>query len=371
MGSGGERGMSRRNFLKATATGALALSAVPTIIIPRRVEAYQPGGRLHPNISPLRVAGLRDSAMTTAELPAANWLQQEQVVAWDPVQQNMDRLACALAEEGAAADAWKKIFVKPAGKAWGDVVVAVKTNNIAEQHTRSAVMSKVCRVFTDTLGVKPSNVHIYDACHGKDIVQKSPFARLPDGVTVEGKWGGSNVETAVPAPYFDGQRKARCLGHLVRGEVDILVNIALCKGHGGQWGRFTMSMKNHFGTFLPGPGHGEGGGADYVIGINKSPEILGAMDPSTGDVLFPRQQLCIIDSLWASDRGPSGPPSAQPNFLAMGTCGPVVDYVTAMRFRKDAMGWSVNEQVAERFLTEFGFSPADLPNGGRMIDALA
>ena len=130
-------GMSRRSFLKVTAAGALAFSAVPTIIIPRRVEAYQPGGRLHPHISPLRVAGLRDSAMTTAELPGPNWFQQEPVVAWEPVQGNLDKLACALAEEGAAADAWKKIFVKPAGKSWGDAVVAVKTNNIAEQHTRS------------------------------------------------------------------------------------------------------------------------------------------------------------------------------------------------------------------------------------------
>ncbi|MHC5034693.1 MAG: twin-arginine translocation signal domain-containing protein, partial [Planctomycetota bacterium] len=30
-------GISRRRFLKATAAGALAVSAVPTIIIPRRV----------------------------------------------------------------------------------------------------------------------------------------------------------------------------------------------------------------------------------------------------------------------------------------------------------------------------------------------
>jgi hypothetical protein len=358
--------MSRRNFLKATAAGALAFSAVPTIIIPRRVEAYQPGGRLHPNISPLRVAGLQDPAMTTAEMIGSNWQQQEQVVAWEAVQANMDSLACALAEERAADDAWKKILIKPAGKAWSDVVVAIKTNNIAEQHTRSAVLSKVCHVLIDTLGVKASNIHVYDACHGGSIIRKSPFARLPEGVTVEEKWGGSNVETTIPVPYFDGQRKAACLGHLVRGDVDILINIAMCKGHGGQFGRFTMTMKNHFGTFNPRPGHGEGP-ADYLIGLNKSPEILGAMDPRTGDVLFPRQQLCIIDGLWASDRGPGGNPSAQPNFLAMGTCGPVVDYMTAMRFRKDTMGWSVNEQVAERFLTEFGFSASNLPNGGQLI----
>jgi hypothetical protein len=309
--------------------------------------------------------------MTTAQTIGSNWFQQEEAVAWDVVQANMDAVACSLAEEQAAADAWKKIFVKPAGKAWSDVVVAIKTNNINQQHTRSAVLSKLCHVLIDTLGVKPTNLNIYDACHGADIIRKSPFARLPEGVAVQGTWGGSNVKTAVPTPYFDGQRQAGCLGPLVRGDVDILVNVALCKGHGSEWGRFTMTMKNHFGTFLPGPGHQQGGGADYLIGINKSPEVLGAMDPKTGDVLFPRQQLCIIDGLWASDPGPGGNPTAQPNLLAMGTCGPVVDYIMAMRFRKDMMGWSVNVPVAAHRRRVMASSSSSVPVATQMAVSAA
>jgi hypothetical protein len=361
--------MSRRRFLKATAVGALAMGAVPTIIVPRRAEAFEGGAKIHPEISPLRVAGIRDPKMIRGEAVPAMWADQEKLVDWDAVSTNMDRVAMKLAEESAAADAWKKIIVKPAGKSWSDVVVAIKTNNIAEQHTRSAVMSKLCHVLIDTVGVKPSNIYIYDACHGGDLTRKSPFAMLPAGVNVAGQWGSYKMRVDVPAPYLGGDHKAECLDHLVKGDVDILINLALCKGHSGQFGRFTGCMKNHFGTFNPGLSHQGGGGADYLIGINKSPLVLGDLDPGTGNVLFPRQQLCLVDALWGSDPGPGGPPTAQLNSIIMGTCCPVTDYVVATHLRRDIMGWSVNEQVARRMLTEFGFSPSDLPNGGKIIDA--
>jgi len=363
--------ISRRHFLKATAAGALALSAGPTIFIPRRVEAYQPGGKIHPYINPLRVVGARDPRMTTGQNPLAAWPEQERLVATEVVHENMDKMAMALAQEKSVADAWGKIFVKPPNKAWSDAVIAVKINHIAQQRTRSAVLSKLCHVFTDVLGARASNIYAYDACNGRNMAQRNPYAGLPEGTNLAGQWGGSDVSTAVPAPYAGGQKQSQCLGHLVKGEVDVLVDLALCKGHGPEWGRFTMCMKNHFGTFVPGPGHGPGGGADYLIAINKTPEILGAMDPATGNVLYPRQQLCLVDALWASDPGPSGPTDSQPNALLMGVCAPVVDYVGAMRFRKEMMGWTVQERVAERFLTEFGFSAAELDNGGRIVDALS
>lgn len=360
------RHISRRRFLKATAAGALAAVAVPTIIIPRRAEAFQGGARIHPEISPLRVAGVQDPAMIRGQAVPADWAGQEEMVEWDTVWQNMDRVAMTLTEESGATEAWQKIIVKPVGKSWNDVIVAIKTNNIAQQHTRSAVMSKLCHVLIDTIGVEPSNIYIYDACHGGDLTSKTPFARLPEGVNVAGKWGGYNTRVEVPEPYRGGDHKSECLDHLVRGEVDILINLALCKGHVGPVGKFTMCMKNHFGTFNPRLYH-RGGGTDYLLGINKSPLLLGDLDPRTGNVLFPRQQLCIIDALWGSEPGPQGPPTAQLNSIIMGTCSPVVDYVTATHLRQDLMGWTINTAVAERMLDEFGFSPADLPNDGKII----
>jgi hypothetical protein len=345
----------------------VGLTTIPTIIVPRRTEAFD-GSTVHPNISPLRVVGVRDRRMTNPVELRTGWAQEEKLVNWDPVQEDMDRLACGLAEESSPADAWKKIFLKPAGKSWSDVVVAIKINRLGVQRTRSAVLAKVCHAFTDVVGAKGSNVYVFDGCTGGGMASQDRYQGLPQGVTLADQWGGYNLKAAVPAPYADGQRQAPCLDHLVKGEVDILVNIALCKGHGSEFGGFTMCMKNHFGTFSPNPSHGPGGGADYMIGINRAPEILGPVDPQTGNVIFPRQQLCIVDALWASRPGPGEPSDSQPNVILMGTFPPVVDYLGAMRLRKDVMHWPVNEQITARLLSDFGYSERDLPNGGRIID---
>jgi hypothetical protein len=363
-----DKGVSRRDLLKKAALGALALSAGPTILIPRRARAYEPAGKVHPYISPLRVVGARDPGMVNGTSVGTGWDVHDPMVAAEKVSENMDRMAMALAQEGSAADAWKKIFLKPAGKGWGDVVVAVKSNQIAQQRSRSAVMSKLCHVLTDQMGVKPANIVIYDAKHGGSM-QGNVWKGLPEGVNLAGTWGGINLQTTVQTAM--GPIRTECVGHLVKGEVDILVNVGLCKGHNAEFGGFTMCMKNHFGTFNPGPGHdGRTGGANYILGINRTPEVLGQLDPATGNVLFPRTQLNVVDALWGSQSGPGGLPSAQMNALLMGTFAPAVDYVGALRLRRDLMHWRVNEQVTAEIAKECGFTDAELPNGGQIIDAL-
>ncbi len=360
--------VSRRDFLRLTA-GTVAAASLPTIILPKRAEAYQPGARVRPEVDPLRVVGVTDGAMTTEQSVDTPWKVRDPLVNSQAVAANMDRMAAALVEESDPTSAWRRIFIKPPGKSWGDTVVAIKTNQIAQQRTRSAVMSKVCRVLTGPIGVKPSNIYVYDACHGGSM-PGNPFKGLPEGVNLANKWGGFAGKAGVPAPYFDGDKTVKCLGPLADDEVDILINLALCKGHGGRFGGFTMSLKNHFGTFEPRPAHRSGGGASYLMAINKTPEILGRMDPKTGNVLFPRQQLCLIDALWASKPGPGGHPTHQPNTLLMGTFNPVLDYVAATSLRRDRMGWGVNEGVLGLLEQQFGFRGDDLPNEGRPIDAL-
>ena len=363
--------ISRRDFLRSAAVGAAVFGVAPAVLIPRRIEAFEGGASVHPNIDCLRVVGIHDAAMTKDVLEKSTWVQQEKLLNSEAVANNLDKLASALADEKRSADAWKKIFIKPAAKSWSDTVVAIKVNFIAQQRTRSAVLQKICRVLVDDVGVKATNIFVYDGCHGAAMAQWKPANEPPAGVNLANQWGSYNIKTAVPAPWKDGKNQARCLNHLADGKVDILINIALCKGHGANFGRFTMSMKNHFGTFEPNPSHMPGGSADYLIGINKTPEILGELDPKSGKVLFPRQQLCITDSLWASDPGPGGDSTAQPNRLFMGTLPAVLDYQVATNFRKGVMGWSINEKVAQRFLTEFGYSPSDLPGGGKILEVSA
>jgi len=374
MSGNSEADLSRRSFIKGAALGATALGTGTLFFIPRLCSDPSEGSfRYHPNLDPLRVVGVHDTDMTTILKPVIPWRAQDKLTDSEKVSENIDLMACSLAREKRVADAWKAILIKPPGKSWSDVTVAVKTNNLAMQHTRGAVMAKICRVLTDVLEVKPANVHIYDASHGKDMLRKTPFKGLPEGVDIAGQWGGFDAEAEVPEPWHgnpvhNAKNRTGCLGHLVKGEVDIIVNLAVCKGHQPEFGGFTMCMKNHFGTFDPKPAHGKGR-TDYLICVNKTPLILGEMDSKKKKIAFPRQQLCIVDALWASEQGPLGLSSAQPNRLFMGTFGPAVDYLLANRFRRDVCSWDINKEVTDRFLTDFGFDPSDLPDGGVIVDA--
>ncbi|MBU2498714.1 MAG: DUF362 domain-containing protein [Proteobacteria bacterium] len=360
------RKITRRKFMKKAAVMGAAITAFPAIFIPKARAFWAQRTVVHPNVDNLRVVGATDPSMTRAVEPAVHWARQEELVVPKAVWENMDRLACGLSETRNPEEAWRNIFVKPPRKPWSETVVAVKTNHISRQHTRSAVMSRICHALTDLVGVKPSNIHIYDACHGDDMARETPFQGLPEGVRIEGTWGGMRAPTALPKPWEEGDG-TRCLDHLVNGTVDILVNISMCKGHSSSFGGFTMTMKNHFGTFSPRFGHW-GQGHDYLLAINQTPEILGTMDRRSGRVLYPRQQLCIVDALWASKHGPSGNPSHQPNFLAMGVMSPVVDYQVATRFRDERMGWRPNLGATRRMLEAFGYSESDLPSGGKIIE---
>jgi hypothetical protein len=104
------------------------------------------------------------------------------------------------------------------------------------------------------------------------------------------------------------------------------------------------------------------------MAINKTTEILGPMEKGTGKILYPRQQLCLIDALWASKGGPGGSPTHQPNFMAMGVLSPVVDYQVATKFRGERMGWKPNMKATRRMLEDFGYRETDLPEGGKLIE---
>lgn len=359
--------ISRRRFIKKAALIGAAVTTFPTVFVPKARASWARKTPVHSNLDDLRVVGITDSSMTRGPELYCDWARQEELVVRDRVWENIDRLACALSGSRNPEEAWRTVFIKPPRKSWSDTVVAIKTNNIARQHTRSAVMAKICHTLSGTLGVRPYNIHIYDACHGRNMARTTPFAGLPEGCRIEDRWGGSMSSTTLPRPWKNGEGLSGCLGPLVRGEVDILINISMCKGHSPRFGGFTMTMKNHFGTFSPGPGH-DTGSEDYLIALNQTPEILGPMDSKTGRVLFPRQQLCLVDALWASKPGPGGNPTHQPNFLAMGVLSPIVDYQLATQFRGEKMGWAPDMEFTRRLLTEFGYTEGDLPNGGCIIE---
>ena len=204
--------ISRRAFIqKAIAAGA-ALAALPAATECKgETRKAERKVIVHPNVDNLRVVGITDQAMTTGHEPASTWATQEKLVDRKAVWENIDRLACSLCRTGDPASAWRTIFMKPPGKSWSDTIVAIKTNNIAQQHTRSAVIAKICHSMTSVLGVKPENIHIYDARHGGSITRNTPFQGLPEGCRIENDWGGSDAYTSIPGPWKGGKEKAKCL----------------------------------------------------------------------------------------------------------------------------------------------------------------
>jgi len=385
--------ISRRQFVKKAIITGSTIAAFPMIFVPKAKAMWARKTVVHPNVNNLRVVGITDARMTKEQGGFYSWASQEKVVASEIVGENIDKLACSLTEMRNPEAAWRTIFIKPPQKSWSDTVVAIKTNNCGAYNTHSAVMAKICNTLVQALGVKPSNIHIYDAMHGGAgsmrygglISRKTPFAGLPEGCRIENDWGGVTTPTVVSEPWRKKGRKVKCLKHLVDGSVGILINIAMCKGHSYEFGGFTMTMKNHFGTFYPGPAHmgigtpgsdmAPGGAASdalsYITAINQTTEVLGLMDERTGKVLYPRQQLCLVDGLWANPGGlpaglqPGG--SSQTNFLAMGVLSPVVDYLVA-KFRGDKMGFEPEMTATRQMLTDFGFDERDLPAGGKLIE---
>ena len=122
--------INRRQFMKKAFAAGTTIAAFPAII-PGAVHAEKPSRVVvHPNVNNLRVVGVTDPKMTTANNPVSTWATQDQLVSKEAVWRNMDKLACGLAEVRNSTQAWQSIFMKPPGKTWSDTTVAIKTNNI-------------------------------------------------------------------------------------------------------------------------------------------------------------------------------------------------------------------------------------------------
>jgi len=285
-----------------------------------------------------------------------NWdfISQNIPVVAERVQANIDAMACTLAQKASPAEAWAVIFRKPEAKHWNEVKVAIKPNASQNNVTRVAVINAVCKALIG-LGVLQENIAMY-GCHRKGLMDKTtnyrPFLGkgLPSGIVLSDghESVGGTVKVAIPKPQAGDHECAAALAH---GTVDILVNIATNKGHiFDSIGGISLTMKNHAGTFLfPVTKHFTSDGLRWIIAINKSDAILGGT--------IPRQQLCIVDSLWAMKKGPPGVPTNRPCSISMGTFGPAVDWVVTKRIREPIMGCN-HPAFLSMIPIEFGYEPS-------------
>ncbi len=313
-------------------------------------------------IDNLRVVCCHDEDMTSGNPTSFDFQPTNEFVNTDIVQANMDEMAKALADKGPASDAWAAILRKPSGKDWSDVRAAIKVNSINSRNcTRVAIVDKMCKVLMD-LGVPAGSIHIYDGKpFGGNNQASAQFgtswgrSQLPDGVDIRDDLGGKQ---SVSYPHGKTYETAKWLAD---GTIDILINIAVAKGHTSSFwvGHGTLTMKNNIGSIkfsCPGGYTSPPYGVCDLAGMYKGDPICGG-DP-------PRQQLAIVDALWANPSDHMAAPSHRPNRIVMGTFGGAVDYST-MHGLWNEMGGSYRDDVVDGMLTQFGIGTGEI---GDLID---
>jgi hypothetical protein len=366
---------NRRDFLKLSVAGAAALSMDGLMIKNASAAtglAWPDTGALtiNPAIDNLRVVACNDPTMIKGTA-TGTFQSFNNALDVTKLQTNLDKMAMALAQKNDAKTAWATIFRKPDSKTWAQVNVAIKVNTVdSNDSPKLSIIAKICTALntigttTTDSGVPFKNITIYDS-NANVTLYSSTYAAalLPAGIKVVQNLGSSVSSYALPKGTA-----TLTAGSLNNGSIDILVNIAMNKGHDQfDKGKTTLCLKNHYGSFSPQGNtypkyNGNGcGNLDYLIDINKSDPILGGTPP--------RQQLCIVDSLWAMESGPSGGTIVQNNRLVMGTFAGAVDYLVAKKIRQAIMNIKVgtvdpgvstnttmNSAAIDGYLTGFGYS---------------
>jgi len=367
---------ARRDFIRTVSLGT-AGAVTAGLVHPSRIEgAWSPGMQINPHIDNWRVVCCYDAGLLkspSANIPnvlASNdetrMRAQTDAVDASRVERALDLMALSLADSDNIAAAWATIFQQPS-RGWSTARVAIKVNASFKLHPAVAIVGKVCREL-HALGVPYENIVLYDIWQWETGGEESrsnprsvyaPYigAGIPAGVHADSArketMGGSLAPAPVPPPAEGDYPVVKALAD---GEIDVLVNIAVNKGHEPWNGSYTLCMKNHFGTFtsMPYPGEWPDNHGDYkyIIAINKSDAIIGGTPP--------RQQLCIVDSIFGAMEGPIDIYTLKdPCRIVMGTFAPAVDFLTVRRIREEVMGATHDAALVDGVLPHFGYDPAD------------
>jgi hypothetical protein len=348
----------RRNFLKLTAGGVAGLSVAGIDKVFAAPSAWTPKMAINPNIDNMRVISCYDTAMLKPNAVISNFSSQNNATNADKVYANLDEMAIRLATVAnqpvpTADGAWKKIF--RSSKAWVDTKVAIKANCVCLSNLpRIAIVAKLCKVLNG-FGVQGKNIVIYDGCNDANGKYTS-YCSLTDTTKVNAVVSTRNSllggTSAVTIEGWTSGSPYACTADLVKGNIDILINLAVNKGHDRPHnGYFTMCMKNHYGSFEP-PANMHGSSVPF-LSINKHDAIIG------GNPV--RQQLCIIDSLLGSiDHNPASSPDVPPPCrIIMGTFAPAVDYLCAKKIRAPIMHAIHDDTAVSSILPSFGYANTD------------
>jgi Domain of unknown function (DUF362) len=356
----GEKNLAdRRGFLKMTAGGVAGLSLINMEKALASPAAWTNKMPINPDIDNMKVICCYDTNMLKTGSVMTNFTSQNNAVNTNQVYANLDDMACRLAASSSlpaptADQAWRKIF--RSSKTWANTKVAIKVNCVNLYFMpRIAIVAKLCSVLNG-FGVLGKNIIIYDGCNDASGSTKyTPYCSLTDATKINASVStGDSLLGGKTSVTISGwtQNPFTCTSDIALGNVDILINCAVNKGHDrNNTGYYTLCMKNHYGTFDP-PANLHGSTVPF-ISINQHDAIIG------GNPV--RQQLCIIDSLTGSTaHDPAAAPDVPPPCrIIMGTFAPAVDYLCVKKIREPIMNAVHDETVVGSLLSYFGYTDAD------------
>ena len=204
-GSGLSMGISRRDFVKGSIIAGAAITAVPTLLIRKSPAEWAKKTIVHPHVNNLRVVGITDPRMTKAKeveqsgSARNNWFLRSRS---GKTSTNWPAPWRRRTTPGTPGGGFSSSRRKNRGpiRSW-------RSRRITSPNSTRAApcMAKVCHILVDVVGVKPSNIFIYDGIHGNNMSRETPFAGLPKGCKVVDQWGGISTPTAVPEPLVRGR----------------------------------------------------------------------------------------------------------------------------------------------------------------------
>lgn len=331
---------SRRNFLELSAGAAVGSGLVTPVL--GKATAFQ---QINPAIPNSRTVCCIDENMVTNPSSSGTFSAQNGAVATETVYANMDAMAMMLAGKSSASEAWGTIFQRGA-KQWSELKVAIKVNCQVEKGTaHAAVIGGVCKGLVG-LGVSASNIQIYDG---------STNAQAASNIGgIYGPYIGAGKPIPAGVSAVKSSLSGQVTSFIADGSTDILISLANNKGHTfGSLGYVTLTMKNHYGTYSPFI-YGSHNSMSNLISTSKRDDLVGGNPP--------RQQLCIVDSLWGSTPHDNWASYDRcPSCLVMGTLSSVVDYVTIKKVREPIMNMSAHPaDPVNKMLSEFDVSASDV-----------
>jgi len=275
---------NRRDFLKATATGAVLLGSQASLGLAAMLDPHT-----RPEPAKSKVVVARDPALHNP----AGQLDEQRVL------DLLDRAMASYTGRDHPIDAWKHILPQGPGK-----VIGLKTNGLGGKgiSTHLTLVLAVCERLQQA-GIKPGNIIVWDR-NARDLEACGLTINTdPTRVRVI----GNDVAGYEDEPVAFGAAVNVKLAKILTRQCDIVIGLPILKDH--SMAGVTFAMKNMYGV-VQHPNELHGGGCNpYVADLNCIPAVREKVRFTIGDA---------TSSVY--DGGPGFHPERlwQPNALIVG-----------------------------------------------------